>query len=276
MSERKFEMIPFHNTQLEAVRDGADVWVSLRRMCEAIGLSADAQRIKVLKKPWAVTAMKAATGADGKVYEAFCLHIDSVPMWLATIEPGRVSAAARPMLILFQKEAAEVLRNHFMPQRAATPMAFPVDPSDPISVLEATAKAMRFIAESKADKRDVIELAKRTDLRIGQLDVKIAHDRKARGIAKADMMVLRKGIDVICERYAQKIAGVREWVDVYKTLRRNLNGALSLKEVSEWQFHHIPLVCNYIDRQWGESTDDVRAEYERIRNNQPPMAGVIQ
>ena len=42
---------------------------------------------------WATTAFNAVVGADGKNREMFMLHLDSLPMWLATIEPSRVSAS---------------------------------------------------------------------------------------------------------------------------------------------------------------------------------------
>jgi hypothetical protein len=134
-----FEIVPFHDTKLEAVREGDDVWVSLRRMCEGIGIELEAQRRKLAEKPWAVTGLRPATGPDGKKYEVLCLHLDSVPMWLATIDVRRVAAEARPTVERFQLECARVLRDHFFPHRASQPAPF--EPS------KMTSAAFRQIAD---------------------------------------------------------------------------------------------------------------------------------
>lgn len=125
----KMETIPFHGAHIEAVRAGETVWVSVRRMCEALGLDTSSQHKKLYdrdRSPWAVTVMMTTTGPDGKNYESFCLDLESVPMWLATIDTSRVAEHVRPKVILFQREAAKVLRDHFfgprvvVEQRSAT------------------------------------------------------------------------------------------------------------------------------------------------------------
>lgn len=113
-----FEIVPFQNDQLEALRDGADVWVSLRRMCEALGVDMKSQHRKLAAQPWAVMVMKTTTGPDGKTYATSCLHLDSVPMWLATIAPSRVAEPVRAKLRGYQVECARVLRDHFFGPRA--------------------------------------------------------------------------------------------------------------------------------------------------------------
>lgn len=110
----------FHDTTLDVARDNGDLWVSIRRVCEALGLSRPAQQRKLKEKTWArVTvigatgAMNAPVGADGNPHEQLYIHLDALPMWLATIEPSRVSSEARPRLERFQLECARALRDHF-------------------------------------------------------------------------------------------------------------------------------------------------------------------
>lgn len=107
--------VPFHGDTLDATRapDGR-VWVSVRRVCEALGIQPHGQAEKLKTKPWAVTQMICATGPDGKRYESFCLDLDSLPMWLATIDTRRVKGAAREKLVVYQREAARVLRDYFL------------------------------------------------------------------------------------------------------------------------------------------------------------------
>ncbi len=84
-------LVNFAGDELVASRDGDDVWVSVRRVCEALGIDRKNQQEKLENKSWAVGVLKTLTGPDGKNYETFCLHIDSVPMWLATIDENRVA-----------------------------------------------------------------------------------------------------------------------------------------------------------------------------------------
>jgi hypothetical protein len=64
--------------------------VSVRRVCEALGIDPDSQRNKLKNCQWAVTAIITATARDGKNHETFCIDLESLPMWLAgirTIQP---------------------------------------------------------------------------------------------------------------------------------------------------------------------------------------------
>jgi hypothetical protein len=55
-----------------------------------------------------------ARDASGREQRMFSVHLDTVPMWLATIETGRVRPEVREKLVRYQKEAARVLAEHFM------------------------------------------------------------------------------------------------------------------------------------------------------------------
>jgi hypothetical protein len=105
--------VQFHGDRIQATRAGERVWVVVKRVCEALGIDHDSQRKRLLRTPWAVTAMMTATGPDGKNYEVACLDLDALPMWLATIEVSRVRPEAREKLIAYQRECARVLRDHF-------------------------------------------------------------------------------------------------------------------------------------------------------------------
>ena len=66
----------------------------VKRVGEALGVTEQGQGVKLKGKPWATTTMIVAVAEDGKSRETFCLSLDSLPMWLATIEPARVKPAA--------------------------------------------------------------------------------------------------------------------------------------------------------------------------------------
>jgi hypothetical protein len=111
----------FHGDRLEVIERDGQFFAALRPMCEALGIDVDSQRKKLREKPWAVAVFITATGSDGKKYEMLGLHLDSVPMWLATIEPARVAEAMRGKLLRYQLECARVLRDHFLGRREAPP-----------------------------------------------------------------------------------------------------------------------------------------------------------
>lgn len=109
--------VHFHGDTIEAIPGDGTAWVVVRRVCEALGIDTDSQRKKLRTMPWAVTVMNTATGPDGKNYQSFCIDLDSLPMWLATIQPSRVRPEIRPKLERYQKECARVLRDHFFGPR---------------------------------------------------------------------------------------------------------------------------------------------------------------
>jgi hypothetical protein len=120
MSELNLVAVDFHGDTLEAVQDaGGAVWASLRRMCEGVGIDESKQRRKLKNKPWATTDLKSAVAQDGKRRELMMVHLDTIPMWLATIEPSKVKPEVRPKLERYQKEAARVLAEHFLPKPRA-------------------------------------------------------------------------------------------------------------------------------------------------------------
>lgn len=130
MSAAQMVIVPFHGANLEAAEVDGKVWVSVRRMCEALEVDPDAQRKRladVERSPWACTVMMAVHDTTGRRQDAFCLDLDSVPMWLATIDSSRVASHLREKIVLFQREAAKALRDHF----------FGVAPKAPTSFLEA-------------------------------------------------------------------------------------------------------------------------------------------
>ena len=110
------ELVPFHGSMFEAGKADDKVWVSVRRMCEPLELAFNGQFEKLSsgdRAPWAVVRVMRMTGPDGKTYETFCLELDCVPMWLATLDSSRVAPHLREKIVLFQKEATKALRDHF-------------------------------------------------------------------------------------------------------------------------------------------------------------------
>lgn len=116
------EKFSFHGDELDVVRDADRVWISVRRVCEALGVSLQGQLGKLRDKPWAsIKLILMQVPGDDQRREIAVIDLDSLPMWLATIEPGRVGEGVREKLVRYQREAAAVLRDHFLGRRGAAP-----------------------------------------------------------------------------------------------------------------------------------------------------------
>lgn len=115
--------VPFHGDTLHAVQEGDSVYVSIRRVCEALGIQTTRQISKLRAEPWAVVHEMCMTGPDGRNYDTSCISLDSLPMWLAGIKSGKVREEVRPKLIAYQKECARVLRDYFFRGGAVNPRA---------------------------------------------------------------------------------------------------------------------------------------------------------
>lgn len=118
--------VAFHGDDLDTVKTGDDAWVSVRRVCDALQISHEPQLAKLKSKPWATMTMIVTVAEDGRNREQAFVHLDSLPMWLATIEPSKVAPAARAKLVDYQRECARVLRDHFFGTKPAAPPSVPV------------------------------------------------------------------------------------------------------------------------------------------------------
>lgn len=108
------ELVPFHGGHIEAVRDeSSKVHVVVKRVCEALGVDQAGQLRKLKSSPWATVDMMSTVAEDGKLRETACVDLDTLPMWLATINPRKVTEDTRKLLEAYQREAAAVLRDHF-------------------------------------------------------------------------------------------------------------------------------------------------------------------
>lgn len=81
--------------------------------CGAPGLSAEAQRQRLAdpdRCPWARgrTIVMMARDVRNRLHNTFCLDLDILPMWLATISVGHVRPELRTKIVAYQCECAEV------------------------------------------------------------------------------------------------------------------------------------------------------------------------
>lgn len=106
--------VPFMGKGIVAGATDGGYLVSLRRVCENMGIQFQAQLKRLKRQPWAVVSIMDTTGSDGKTYEMSMVDRRTFLMWLATIDTNRVkNPKARKAIIEYQLKASEVLDEHF-------------------------------------------------------------------------------------------------------------------------------------------------------------------
>jgi P22_AR N-terminal domain len=87
--------------------------ISLRRACEALGISYAVQLEKLKARSWATVRLDHVTAADGKSREMAMMDHRTFGMWLATVDENAVSEEAQPVVIAFQRHAADAITAYF-------------------------------------------------------------------------------------------------------------------------------------------------------------------
>ncbi|BAQ32060.1 phage antirepressor N-terminal domain-containing protein [Bifidobacterium scardovii] len=106
--------VPFREDTIDAIKANNGNWfVSLRRMCENLGVDYASQYTKLKAYKWAVIVLNTMTGSDGKAYQMAMIDRRTMTMWLANITPSRVKPELREKIEAYQCEAADALDEYF-------------------------------------------------------------------------------------------------------------------------------------------------------------------
>jgi len=105
----EIERVPFHGKHIHTAHEGEPV-VILKPTLEEMGLDFEAQRQKLSRKSWATTFVTQVVASDGRTRDMVSVNLDTWAMLLANIDEHRVSEAARPLVVAYQKDSARALR----------------------------------------------------------------------------------------------------------------------------------------------------------------------
>lgn len=124
--------VSFQGTSILAVLIDGTPHVSLRSICEALGLDFQAQRHRIRRHPAlaqgvVITAIPSAGGAQ----QTMMLPLDMLNGWLFGISSARVRPDLRERLNQYQRECFQVLAAHFGARPA---LAEPAAPAAPITL----------------------------------------------------------------------------------------------------------------------------------------------
>lgn len=115
--------IPFHGQTVQSVEIDGKPTVPLRGMVENLGLNYSTQVEKLKRKSWTWMSTVPVVAADGKTREMTCIDLRTLTMWLATIDENRVSEEARPLVVAYQSEIADVIESYWANGGAINPRA---------------------------------------------------------------------------------------------------------------------------------------------------------
>ncbi len=144
----------FQGDKLDVATTAKGVFVSIRRVCEALGVDFSSQLVK-LREDSVVGVVIITTPSGGGAQETACIELRSLPLWLATIHPGRVRPEVAVKLIAYKRECAEVLADHFLGPRGR-PAELPAPPR-PVEDPALAARMTRLEADVAALRRPSLE-----------------------------------------------------------------------------------------------------------------------
>lgn len=116
--------VPFLDGFIESILIDGEPHVIVRPALAAMGLDVDSQLKKLKRKSWASTVVTTVqVPGDDQAREMVSVNLDTWSMLLANIDEHRVSEAARPLVVDYQKKSARALRDFWTKGGAINPAA---------------------------------------------------------------------------------------------------------------------------------------------------------
>ena len=125
--------VDFYGDELMAVRAGdGHIYVSVRHLCDALGLNRAAQVRRIKRQEILADAYKGGAiltppspeGIGGGTQQLGLIRVDVVPLFLTGVSINSVREEIRPKLERFQREAAKVLWEAFQQGRLTADLDF--------------------------------------------------------------------------------------------------------------------------------------------------------
>ena len=100
---------------LDVANHDHNLYVSIKRVCEHLGVAYQSQHAKLRAESWACVTMIVMHDTTGRSQETACVNIKHLPMWLATLQVKRVKPEIREKLQWYKEQARDVLAKAFLP-----------------------------------------------------------------------------------------------------------------------------------------------------------------
>lgn len=178
--------VMFYDSEIDCVKEGDTIWVSVRRVCESLGIASNRQIDKLRNKTWACGNMMLSHDASGRNQEQFFVDLDTVPMWLATIDENRVKPEIRPLLQKYQLECKKVLYDYFFGKHQGPQLA--VADQVALGKLEVEKMKVQVLLVNAESRKGEVEIRGRREERLDRKDKANAYKDAARGMWKSGLI----------------------------------------------------------------------------------------
>jgi hypothetical protein len=101
------------NTQLPTIRDESGVWISLRELSKGMGLAENGQ-ISRLKSDSHYTLSEKVFKTNGGEQKKICISMNQLPAYLYSINPNKVKASSKELVLKFQEVTFEVINSYWL------------------------------------------------------------------------------------------------------------------------------------------------------------------
>lgn len=178
LEQREVEL---YGDSVTAVRtDSGEIYVSVRQMCDVLGLSRQAQVRRIKRheilaegyKGGAILAPPSSEGHGGGSQQAGMLRVDLVPLWLAGISVKAVKSELQAKLAQLQRNAARLLWQAFQTGELTVDTEFDALLAEDSEAAQAYRMALAVV---KLARNQVLLEAKlqNHDMQIGDLDLRL-------------------------------------------------------------------------------------------------------
>lgn len=131
--------VAFHDRFLHtALDENGQPVVVIKPTILGMGLDYSAQLKKLKTRSWATVAETATVGADGKVRDMATVDLDTWSMLLANIDENKVKPEAKDLVVAYQKESAQALRDYWTKGVA-------INPAMAQAIVEPTRKELAYM-----------------------------------------------------------------------------------------------------------------------------------
>ena len=157
---------------------GQDIYLPIRPLCHTLGIASQMQitRIKA-DEVMAENLRRVRLATPGGPQTVQALHIESVPLWLGTLEPSRVKPDLRPRLIAYKRWMQRRVYEAFAAEigwgRPGPPIPAPPTAAAPASLeyIEQMALAIAHMAhQQRAFERDLTGVRDHVQVLDGRVD----------------------------------------------------------------------------------------------------------
>ncbi|MDG4796173.1 phage antirepressor N-terminal domain-containing protein [Micromonospora sp. WMMD1082] len=136
--------IPFRGTELLAVDQAGRPHIVLKPALESIGVDYSGQLQRLRRRSWAGMGVTPIP-TPGGIQQMVTVDVRTFLMLLATIDEKRVAEDARPLLIAYQQEIADVIERYWTQGGAINPRATEDQLATIIGRAEAQARVLRTL-----------------------------------------------------------------------------------------------------------------------------------